>query len=156
MRVVRNCCLVILVMGCGKTADQPEDAVVGEAPAVEDAPATLSLADLAGTWNVRSTVEGDESKVVTYDIVATADQSGWSLKFPDREAIPVRVVAVEGDSVVTESGPFESQLRKGVQVSTVVVNRLKDGKLVGRTTARYQTSGADSVTHLSFEGTRAP
>jgi hypothetical protein len=123
---------------------------------VEDAPATLSLADLAGTWNVRSTVEGDESKVVTYDIVATADRSGWSLKFPDREAIPVRVVAVEGDSVVTESGPFESQLRKGVQVSTVVVNRLKDGKLVGRTTARYQTSGADSVTHLSFEGTRAP
>jgi hypothetical protein len=156
MRVVRTCCLVLLVMGCGKAADQPEDAVVGEAPAAEEAPAALSLADLAGTWNVRSTVEGDESKVVTYDIVATADQSGWSLKFPDREPIPVRVVAVEGDSVVTESGPFESQLRKGVQVSTVVVNRLKDGKLVGRTTARYQVSGADSVTHLNFEGTRAP
>jgi hypothetical protein len=156
MRVVRNCCLVLLVMGCGKAADQPEDAVVGEAPAAEEAPAALSLADLAGTWNVRSTVEGDESKVVTYDIVATADQSGWSLKFPDREPIPVRVVAVEGDSVVTESGPFESQLRKGVQVSTVVVNRLKDGKLVGRTTARYQARGADSVTHLNFEGTRAP
>jgi hypothetical protein len=157
MRVVRSCCLVLLVVGCGKAADKQEEATVGEAPAMEEAPpAALSLADLAGTWNVRSTVEGDESTVVTYDIVATADQSGWSLKFPGREPIPVRVVAVEGDSVVTESGPFESQLRKGVQVSTVVVNRLKDGKLVGRTTARYQVSGADSVTHLNFEGTRAP
>ena len=156
MRVVRSCCLVLLVMGCGKAADKQEEATVGEAPAMEEAPAAISLADLAGTWNVRSTVEGDESTVVTYDILATSDQSGWSLKFPNREPIPVRVVAVEGDSVVTESGPFESQLRKGVQVSTVVVNRLADGKLVGRTTARYQVSGADSVTYLNFEGTRAP
>jgi hypothetical protein len=156
MRVVRNCCLVLLVMGCGKAADKQEEATVGEAPAMEEAPAAVSLADFAGTWNVRATVDGDETKVVTYDVVATADRSGWSLTFPGREPIPVRVVAVEGDSVVTESGPFESQLRKGVQVSTVVVNRLEGGKLVGHTTARYQVSGADSVTQLSFEGTRAP
>jgi hypothetical protein len=156
MRVVRSCCLVLLVMGCGKAVDKQEEATVGEAPAMEKAPPAVSLADFAGTWNVRSTVEGDESKVLTYDIVATADQSGWSVKFPDREPIPVRVVAIEGDSLVTESGPFESALRKGVPVNTVVVNRLKDGKLVGRTTARYEVSGADSVTHLNFVGTRAP
>jgi hypothetical protein len=63
---------------------------------------------------------------------------------------------VDGDSIVSESGPFESVLRKGVQVNTRVVSRLQDGKLVGRTTARYQVSGADTVAHLNFEGTRVP
>ena len=156
MRAVRNCCLALLVVGCSKPAEKPDDATVGEAPATETAPAALSLADLAGTWYVRSTVEGQESTVVTYDMVTTATRDGWSIKFKDRDPIPVRVVAVEGDSVVTEAGPFESVLRKGTQVSTTVVSRLQDGKLVGRTTARYQVSGADSVAHLNFEGTRAP
>ena len=147
---------MLLVVGCGKAADKQEEATVGEAPAMEEAPPALSLADLAGTWNVRSTVEGDESTVVTYDIVATADQSGWSLNFPGREPIPVRVVAVEGDSVMSEAGPFESVLRKGVQVNTQVVSRLQDGKLVGTVVARYQVSTPDSVARLNFEGTRAP
>ena len=153
---VTSCWIALVLMGCSKPADKPADATAGDAPAMEAAPATIALADVAGTWNVRSTVEGDESKVVTYDIVATADRSGWSLTFPKGEPIPVRVVAVEGDSIVTESGPFESVLRKGVQVSTTVVNRLQDGKLVGTTVARYQVSGPDSVTRLRFEGTRAP
>jgi len=156
MRAMRSCWIALLVAGCGGAAEKAEDTTVGEAPAMDEAPAAVSLADVAGTWNVRSTVEGAEDKVVTYDIVATADESGWFLKFPDREPIPVQVVAVEGDSIVTETGPFESVLRKGVQVRTRVVNRLKDGKLVGTTTARYEVSGADSVTRLNFEGTRAP
>ena len=156
MRVVRTCWIALLVLGCDKAADKPADTTVGEAPATEEAPATISLADVAGTWNVRSTMEGKEGTAVTYDMVATADRSGWSIKFPDREAIPVRIVAVEGDSIVSEAGPFESVLRKGVQVSTHVVSRLKDGKLVGTTTARYQVSGPDTLARLNFEGTRAP
>ena len=156
MRVVRKGWLTLLMVGCGPAADKPADTTVGEAPAAEEATATISLADVAGTWNVRSTVDGSEGTAVTYDMVATADRSGWSLKFPDRDPIPVRVVAVEGDSIVTEAGPFESVLRKGVQVSTRVVSRLQDGKLVGTTTARYEVSGADTVARLSFEGTRAP
>ena len=124
---------------------------------MEAAPATISLADVAGTWNVRSTVEGNESTVVTYDMVATADSSGWSIKFPKRdEQIPVRIIAVEGDSIVSESGPFESVLRKGVQVNTRVVSRLQDGKLVGTTVARYKVTGPDTVARLRWEATRAP
>jgi hypothetical protein len=68
----------------------------------------------------------------------------------------VRVVAVDGDSIVTESGPFESVLRKGVQVNSRVVMRLQDGKLVGTTTARYQVSGPDTLATLKLEATRAP
>ena len=68
----------------------------------------------------------------------------------------MRVVAVAGDSIVTEAGPFESVLRKGVKVSTNSVLRLQNGKLVGTTIAHYATSGADSVRNLRIEGTRAP
>jgi hypothetical protein len=156
MRALRNCWIALLVLGCSKPADQPADSTAGEVGAMDEAPAGISLADVAGTWNVRSTVAGDESKAVTYDMVITSDRSGWFIKFPDRDPIPLRVVAVEGDSVVTEAGPFESVLRKGVQVRTHVVSRLKDGKLVGTTTARYEASGPDSVAQLDFEGTRAP
>ncbi len=156
MRAVRNWWIMLLVVGCSRPADKPADTTVGEAPAMEESPAAISLADVAGTWKVRSTMEGKEETVVTYDMVATADRSGWSINFPDRKPIPVRIVAVEGDSIVSEAGPFESALRKGVQVRTHVVSRLQDGKLVGTTTARYQVSGPDTLARLKFEGTRAP
>jgi hypothetical protein len=154
MRAVTSCCIALLLIGCGKPAERPADTTVGEAPAMEEAPATASLADMAGTWHIRSKVEGSDREL-TYDLVATADQSGWALKFPGRDPIPVRVVAVEGDSVVFEAGPFESMLRKGVQVKTSrVVARLEDGKLRGTTTAWYDVTGADTVAHLTLEGTR--
>jgi len=157
MRAVTSCCIPLLLIGCGRPADKPEDTTVGEAPAMEqESPAGISLADLAGTWNVRSTLDGSD-KVITYDLVASGDQTEWTLKFPGRDPIPVRVVAVEGDSIVWEAGPFESVIRKGVQVkNSRVVGRLQDGKLIGTTTATYEGQGADSVAHLTLEGTRAP
>jgi hypothetical protein len=96
-----------------------------------------------------------DTALVTYEMVATGDTTGWTINFPKRKPIPVRVLAVGGDSIVTEAGPFESVLRKGIQVSTHTVNRLQDRKLVGSTTAHYKTSRPDSVTQLRFEGTRA-
>jgi hypothetical protein len=139
----RTCGLALLVIGCGKAADA--------------APAAITLDDVAGTWNVRSTLEGDTATVVEYQMVATGESSGWGIQFPGRaDPVPVRVVAVDGDSIVSEAGPFESALRPGVQVSTRVVSRLRDGKLVGTTTAHYQVTTPDSVARLDFEGTRAP
>ena len=76
MRTLTSCCITLLVIGCGKPADKPEDTTVGEAPAAEAAPAGNSLADMAGTWNVRSTLDGSD-KVITYDITGTSDPSGW-------------------------------------------------------------------------------
>jgi hypothetical protein len=161
MRAVRIGSIALLVAACGKPADKPADAAMEAAPPADAAappaaPGTISLADVAGNWKVRSTVDGNEAQVLTYDMVATADRSGWSIKFPNREPIPVRVVAVEGDSIVTESGPFESALRKGVQVNSRVVARLVGGKLVGTTRARYDVKGPDTVATLTWEGTRAP
>jgi hypothetical protein len=155
MRGLTSCCIALALVGC-KPAEKPAETTTADAPAPAEAPAASPLADMAGTWKVESKLEGSDKVAVTYDMVASADQNGWSIKFPDREPIPVRVVAAEGDSVVTEAGPFESALRKGVQVSTRVVARVQDGKLVGNTVARYDVTGPDTVARLTFVGTRAP
>ena len=93
--------------------------------------------------------------MVETELVATADTSGWTMTFPNRKPVPVRVVAVAGDSIITESGPFESFIRKGVQVTTRTVNRLQDGRLVGTIEARYATKAGDSVALRPTEATRA-
>ncbi len=129
---------------------------MADATAAPAAPAPIALADVAGKWTVTLKPESGDSTILTFEMVATGDTSGWAFNFPKRKPVPVRVVAVDGDSVVTEAGPFESLLRKGVQVTSRTVNRLQDGKLMGATTARYATSGPDSVAQFRFEGTRAP
>jgi hypothetical protein len=160
MRHVVTCCCAAVLIGCAKTEKQPDaDTTAAAAPAAEAAPAPvakLSLADLAGKWNVRTMAESGDSTLVTWDLVATADTTGWTMTFPKRKPIPVRVVAVDGDSLVMDAGPFESALRKGVKVRTHSVSRLQEGKLVGTTVARYATSGPDSLRQLRLEGTRAP
>jgi hypothetical protein len=120
------------------------------------APAPISLAEVAGKWTVRTMAENSDSVLVTSEMTATADTSGWMTMIPGRPAMATRVVEVAGDSITTEFGPFESVLRPGVQVTTRSVMRLRDGKLVGTLIARYPTAGADSVVRLRLEATRAP
>jgi hypothetical protein len=151
------CCLAVLV-GCQKPKEQPAadtTAAMAPAPEAAPAPAPLSLAELAGKWNMRTMPEDKDTTLVTYELVAGPDSSGWVLNFPKRKPVPVRVQA-SGDSLITEAGPFESVLRKGVQVTTNNVFWLKDGKLVGTTVAHYATGGPDTVRRLRIEGTRAP
>ena len=156
MRAVTSCCLTVLLLGCGKSGEKPADTDIGAAPAMAEEPAGISMADMAGTWNIRSTLDGSD-KTITYDMVASGDGSAWTVNFPGRDPIPARVVTTGGDSVVWESGPFESVIRKGVMVKTSrVTAHLRDGKLTGTTTAVYDATGADSVAHLTLEGTRAP
>jgi hypothetical protein len=150
-----GCCAVALV-GCSKPKEEPPMESTAAAPEAPAAPAPIALADIAGKWSVRTMAETGDSVLVSYELVASSDTSGWSLNFPKRKPIPMRVVAVAGDSIVTEAGPFESALRKGIKVSVQSVTRLQDGKMVGTTVAHYATTGADSVRNLRFEGTRAP
>jgi hypothetical protein len=153
-RLAFLCCAAVLT-GCGKPEDRaPEDrTAMDTAPAAPAASPTISLADVAGKWKMRSTDEGGGNPVEV-EMVATADTSGWTLNSPKRKPISIRVVAVAGDSIVTESGPYESFIRKGMQVTTRTVTRLQGGKLVGTIDARYATKGGDSVAHRIIEGTR--
>jgi hypothetical protein len=150
-------CIAVLV-GCTKAEDRSvgarttTDTMAEPAGATGEA-ATISLRDIEGTWKVRSTDERGGNPVET-ELHASADTSNWTMVGPNKKSIPVRVVAVAGDSVVTEAGPYESFLLKGVQVSTHTVNRLQGDKLVGTTEVTYQIAGRDSVAQRRTEGTR--
>ncbi len=152
-------CFAALFIGCARSERQSAQdttaTATDTAAAISAQPAAISLAEVAGKWRVRATNEAGDS-LVSYELNATADTSGWTIKFPNRPPVPVRVVAVAGDSVVTEAGPYESVLRKGVMVTIRGASRLQGEKLVGSSVARYQTKGPDSVLNVRTEGTRAP
>lgn len=148
------CCAVILV-GCEKSEVQPAKDTTPPAAATPESRASMSLADIAGKWRLRTTDEAGGNAVES-QLTATADTSGWTLTRPDGKTVPMRVVAVGGDSIITEAGPYESALRKGVQVRARMVLRLQDGKLVGTNEARYSLPGGDSVANRPAEGTRLP
>ena len=157
MRATAFLCCAVLLIACAKTEKPPADtAVATPAQAAAPAPAaTLSLADLAGKWKQETRREGSDSVLVTGEVVATADPAGWTMKLPNRPAIPMKIT-VDGDSIITAAGPFESVLRKGVQVSTTGVLRKQGDQLVGINVAHYKTKGADSVTRLPTTLTRVP
>jgi hypothetical protein len=146
MRIPTLLCCLALMVGCTPAEEQP--------PAETPAPPTVSLAELAGTWTVTTMAESSDSVLITYELNATATSDGWTSTLPGRDPMPVRVVLVDGDSVVAEAGPFESALRPGVMVTTQTVARLQGGMLTGTLVARYATAGADSVVRGRIQGTR--
>jgi hypothetical protein len=91
--------------------------------------------------------------VITSEIVATATTEGWTMTMPGQQPVPIRV-RVDGDSILTETGPFPSILRKGAMVTTSAVYHLQGGKLVGTLVARYAGAGRDSVLTGRQEATR--
>jgi len=147
-------CAAILV-GCGTSEVQTARDTTAVAPATREPQGEIALADVAGTWTLR-TMDETGGNVVESMLTATADTSGWTLTRPNGKTLPVRVVAVGGDSIITEAGPYESALRQGIQIRARTVLRLREGKLVGLTEARYILSGGDSVASRPTEGTRAP
>lgn len=131
-------------------------ALCAGAAAAQQPPAkskAISLADVAGTWKLRAT-DLDGSNLVEIMLTATADSSDWLLVSGTRPPIHERIIAVAGDSIVTEAGPYESFLVKGVQIRQRDVYRLADGKLVGTLYGTYALPRGDSTTVRRIEGTR--
>lgn len=147
--------ILVLALLAGACARADETPAADTAAAAAAAPASISLADLAGTWNATATPEGADSAAVSYQLKTSADPAAWTILLPNRPEMPVRVTT-DADSIMVSNGPYESVLRKGVMVTTESVMRLVDGRLVGTTIARYSGSSPDSVVHLRIEATRAP
>lgn len=118
------------------------------------APAAINLADVAGKWNVNAVPTTGDTSATTSVLTATSNTSGWTITFPTRKPIALRV-RTDADSVMIDAGPYQSVRRKGVQVTTNEVMRLQGGNLVGSTTAHYKVKTADSVLTLKTTGTRA-
>ena len=165
VRVVIVSSAILLVAGCGKRDQATTDSAAGAAstpaaatpaPTPAAAPTTLSLADVAGKWQIRSVPEaGADTTARTYVLTATKDTTGWMISYPSGLKVPVHV-ALSGDSVLGKTGTYASQRRKGVKVTTESSFRLQGGKLVGTTIAHYAKAGPDSVLRLHIEGTKMP
>jgi hypothetical protein len=148
------CLSVIVLAGCAKKDDAAVDTMASDITPTP-APAPINLADVAGRWNMRAVpTSGTDTSATTYVLTATSNTSGWTIAFPGRAAVPVKV-AVDGDSIILDAGPYASVRRKGVQVSTNGVLRAQSGGLTGTTTAHYNVKTADSVLTLNVTGTRA-
>ena len=151
------CLCAAALAGCAKkdnaavdTSSIAASSTVTTAPA---APAPLNLADVAGKWDMRAVPTTGDTSATTYVLTATSSDKGWTIKFPGRAAMPVKVAAA-GDSLIVDAGPYASVRRKGVQVTTHSVERLQGGSMVGTTTAHYNVKTADSVLTLTTSGTR--
>ncbi len=142
--------LAIMLTGCGTGRDAGPPAAADTAASV-----ALSLGDLAGRWSVQGWRDTGSVVLTSFELAGAEDPGSWTMTFPNRAPIPVRV-ATSGDSVVIDAGPYESVLRKGVAVVTRTVGRLDGSRLVGTFVARYATRMVDSVLTGRIEGTRLP
>ena len=145
------CSCSAALLACASPADRHVDSA---AAVMVAAKTPLALADLAGRWRVRvNNYRGDS--LTMYELNATRDTSGWTITFPNRPPLPLQIVGVAGDSIVTETGPYPSVLRRTVAVRSLrSVNRLEGDRLVGAFVARYETTRPDSVLHGVHVGSR--
>jgi hypothetical protein len=114
----------------------------------------VTLASVAGTWHTRVMVGPKDSIVLTNTTVASADKDKWITKNPGQaNPVALRVVAVGGDSIATEAGPYPSVLRPGQTVTMLrSVMHYKGNKATGWFEAHYSSG---DVVKGKLEGTRS-
>ena len=156
MRPTSLCCTLLLLAACAKPDAKVATDTTPAAPMGAGATAPpIALADVAGKWSIQTMNTTSDSVLVTSLLTLTADGNGSTLTFPNRAPIPA-TVSVSGDSILSVVGPYESALRKGVQVTTSFTTRLVGSELIGTGVARYSVSGPDSALKIRMRGTRAP
>ena len=100
--------------------------------------ASAGAQNVAGVWNNKYMIGPKDSVIATVVITVSDDGKTWMMKFPDRAPIPVRVVATDGDSVVTDAGPYPSTKRPGQSVTLLhAVSHFKGDHMNGTFEAHY-------------------
>ncbi len=128
-----------------------------EKPAVEEAPApppAPTLADFAGTWQNSATLTGVEAPVLS-TMTGTEAGTDWTMTIEGRPPISLQV-SIVGDSLITQTGEYESILRPGVMVSVRTASVLQGGMLMGNMVATYKTAAGEEQVTGTIQGTRVP
>jgi hypothetical protein len=93
---------------------------------------------VAGSWNEKTMIGPKDSVVATFVLTIAADLKSATIKFPNRDPIPTRILAMGGDSIVTEAGPYPSVLRPGQTVTSLrAVAHYKGNTMRGTFEAQY-------------------
>jgi hypothetical protein len=154
MRSAMFVCFLSVVTACSKADTQGAAAAAAETGMSAAAKPAISLSDVAGKWTTRA-IDESGALLGTADLLATDNTSGWTLTFPNRKPIPMRVLSVSGDSVTTEMS-YESSDHKGTQIRNRAVNLFHGNTMTGTLEAHVVTAGRDSLIHARLEGTREP
>lgn len=156
--VVGVACTSAALAACSSSRTKPVDSAKGEVSLPPMAPFVhaLSYAQLSGRWSMRAVPVTGDTTPTTYLLTATSSPKGWTITFPNRKAIPARVVKLDADSVVIETGSYKSVRRPDVMTTMRAVYRLIGDDLVGTAVSRYVTASPDSVVRFRVEGSHAP
>jgi len=126
-----------------------------EQPAVEEAPpAGPTLADFAGTWQNSATLTGVEAPVPS-TMTGTEAGTDWTMTLEGRDPVPLQV-SIVGDSLITQTGEYESILRPGVMVTVRTASVLQGGMLMGNMVATYKAAAGEEQVTGTIQGTRVP
>src|SRR5688572_19106000 len=115
MRKLALAAAVISLAACSKTDTPATDTAA--APPAAATPAPLTNADLDGTWEAEGMPMDRDTVVVRFTMNNTDTGEGTSVVFPSGEKVVSTRRQISGDSVVSESGAFKSQVRRGQQVT---------------------------------------
>jgi hypothetical protein len=152
-------CSLFFLAGCSKTENQAAGSS-GAGTSREDAGDTAAtspralLAAVAGKWQTKAISEAGAT-LGTAELKATADTTGWTLTFPKQKPIPLQVVAVGADSVVT-AAQYQDFENKKAQIRNRAILRFQGDKMVGTLESHILVGGSDSLIHAQVEGTRQP
>jgi hypothetical protein len=142
MRAVSTLALFFVVLAaCGA----PEQ----EAPPQEGP----TLADFAGTWENVVTLEGVADPVASR-LVGSPDGTTWHMILEGRDPISLQA-SLQGDSLISESEPYESILRPGVTTVVRTAAAPEGDVMVGTVRVTYRLeSGEEQVVQGTMRGTR--
>lgn len=92
----------------------------------------------AGKWNGRGMVGANDSILIVFALTIAPDGKTATLGFFQQDPVPARIVAMGGDSIVTEAGPYQSILQPREPVTTLrAVAHFKGDKMWGTFEAVY-------------------
>jgi hypothetical protein len=148
MRVATPLLLVAAIAACA-----PKEEATPDSAAAAAAPAAPSVAAFAGTWNTSTVLEGTPDTVKsTLNIMA---DGGCTLVLADRPNIPC-TTSMSGDSLVVQTGEYESIMRKGVMTSVRTAGVMSGNMMTGHLVSTYKMPNGEQKVNGTFTSTKAP
>jgi len=143
--------LPLLVLGCAKSETPKSDSTaMAAAPA-----ATLTEADVAGTWTGTAKMAGTDSIISHWTQICSGGTCRGTSQEAVKDTIP-STYTIMGDSAVGQTQPYTAPGIPGGQVVDHWTVHISGGKVTG--TGHYAlASKPDSVVmRYTFEGARQP
>ena len=155
----RRLCLSLTALAGSVTIAAAQQPTAAPQPTVAQQPAMRTVPQptgAEGTWNAKTMIGPKDSIVASYVLTVAPDSKSATIKFPDRDAIPARIVALAGDSLVTEVGPYLSILRPGQTVTLLrSVAHYKGDTMSGTFEAKYENGDVvKGKTHATREAAK--